>query len=128
MRFVLAYAIALAALSESAAWPPSLRQRANTLQELFSQLDHCFAAPKGATGSEVTVVFSLRRDGSLLGKPRISFAKLSGPATDQRAFAEGIASAFDMCLPALITDGLGGAIAGRPLSVRFVVRARETRA
>jgi hypothetical protein len=101
---------------------------ANTLQELFSQLDHCLAVPNGATGSELTVVFSLRRDGSLLGRPRISFAKLPGPAADQRAFAEGIASAFDRCLPALITNGLGGAIAGRPLSMRFVVRARETSA
>jgi hypothetical protein len=128
MRFVLAYGIALAALSAGAAQPQSLRRPANTLQELFSQLDHCMAVPKGATGSELTIVFSLRRDGSLLGRPRISFAKLSGSATDQRAFAEGVASAFDRCLRALITDGLGGAIAGRPLSMRFVVRARETSA
>jgi hypothetical protein len=96
------------------------------MQELFSQLDHCLVAPNGATGSELTVVFSLRRDGSLLGRPRISFAKLSGPTADQRAFAAGIASAFDRCLPALITDGRGGAIAGRPLSMRYVVRARAT--
>jgi hypothetical protein len=38
--------------------------------------------------------------------------------------AEGIASAFDGCLRGSITDGRGGAIAGRPLSMRFLDRAR----
>jgi hypothetical protein len=125
LRIVTSYAIAVVSLSVGTAEPQSLRAPANTLQELFSQLDNCLVVPNGAAGSELTVVFSLRRDGSLLGRPRISFAKLQGSATEQRAFAEGVASAFNKCLPASITDGLGGAIAGRPLTMRFVVRPRE---
>lgn len=119
------YIIAVVSLAAGTAEPQSLRAPANTLQELFSQLDNCLVVPNGAVGSELTVVFSLRRDGSLLGRPRISFAKLQGSATEQRAFAEGVASAFNKCLPASITDGLGGAIAGRPLTMRFVVRPPE---
>jgi hypothetical protein len=105
----------------AAASPP-----ANTLRELFTQLNRCLAAPTGNIGSELTIVFSLRRDGSLLGKPKITFAKLPGDVSDQRKFADGVVAAFDKCLPVAISEGLGGAIAGRPLSMRFVIRARET--
>jgi hypothetical protein len=99
---------------------------ANTLRELFGKLNDCLVTPKGNIGSELTIVFSLRRDGALLGKPKITFAKLPGDISDQRKFAEGVETAFDKCLPVAITDGLGGAIAGRPLSMRFVIKARET--
>lgn len=117
-------AAALAALGVAAA--RAQLAPANTLRELFAQLDRCLVAPGGAPGTEITVVFSLRRDGALLGKPRISFARLTGDAAAQRRFADGLAAAFDRCLPAAITDGLGGAVAGRPLSLRFVVGARQT--
>jgi hypothetical protein len=108
------------------AWAQSSPAPANTLQELYAQLDHCLVVPKGVPGSQITVVFSLKRDGSLLGQPRISFSKLPGTDVEKSAFVEGVASAFDKCLPASITDALGGAIAGQPISMRFVVRARET--
>ena len=99
---------------------------ANTLRDLFGQLNHCLVTLKGNVGSELTIVFSLRRDGALLGKPKITFAKLPGDVSDQRKFAEGVEDAFNKCLPVAITEGLGGAIAGRPLSMRFVIKARET--
>jgi hypothetical protein len=99
---------------------------ANTLRELFTELNHCLVTPKGIIGSELTIVFSLRRDGALLGKPKITFAKLPGDPSDQRKFTDGVETAFNKCLPATITDELGGAIAGRPLSMRFIVKARET--
>jgi hypothetical protein len=99
---------------------------ANTLRELSEALDRCLVIPNGVVGFEITIVFSLRRDGGLLGRPRISFSKLAGEVLEQRKFAKDIADAFDRCLPVSITDALGGAIAGRPMSIRFVVRPRET--
>jgi hypothetical protein len=73
-----------------------------------------------ANGSEVTVLFALRRDGSLLGRPRITHSNLTGDPNDQRLFVGAVVSAIDGCLPLDITPGLGGAIAGRPLVVRVV--------
>jgi hypothetical protein len=125
MRLPSAAAMLLLLMGD-VAWTQSSPEPANTLQELYAQLDHCLVAPKGVTGSQITVVFSLKRDGSVLGKPRISFSKLPGTDAERATFLEGVASAFDKCLPASITDALGGAIAGRPISMRFVVRARET--
>ena len=100
---------------------------ANTMRDLFMALNQCLLqAPPGVGGSEITIVFSLKRDGSLLGRPRISHAKLLGDPDAQRNFAAGALAAFGKCLPLSITDGLGGAIAGRPLSARIVSRPRET--
>ena len=107
------------------AFPQGGAVPANTLRELFAQLDQCLVAPGGVPGSQITIVFSLKRDGSPFAKPRISFSRLTGSEAEQRAFGEGVAAAFDKCLPAAITDALGGAIAGRPISMRFMVRERK---
>ena len=41
---------------------------ANTLRELYTALGECVKVTGGLPGSEITVVFSLKRDGSLLGR------------------------------------------------------------
>jgi len=98
---------------------------ANTLQDLFANLKRCMGPQSGPPGSQLTVVFSLRRDGSLLGTPRISFSKFGGDVEGQRKFTAGVAAAFDRCLPIAISDGLGGALAGRPIALRFVIVGRD---
>jgi hypothetical protein len=116
----------VATLIVAALFRPAQAAPANTLHELFENLGHCLALAAGAPGSELTLQFSLRRDGALLGKPKITHAKLPRDAESQRRFVENVAAAFDRCVPAQITDSLGGAIAGRPLSMRFGVKRRET--
>jgi len=119
---------AAAALAAFAAPAQAAGAPANTLRDLSAALHRCLVIPPGPAGSTLTIRFSLRRDGAVLGKPQITFAKLTGDAAEQRRFADAVAAAFDRCLPVAITDGLGGAIAGRPLSIRFVIRPRETNA
>ena len=58
------------------------------------------------------IVFALKRDGSLLGLPRITHSRLVGDADAQKAFVTDAVRALAKCLPVSITDGLGGAIAG----------------
>jgi hypothetical protein len=99
---------------------------ANTLRDLSAALNACVKAPGGPIGSELTIVFTLRRDGRLFGKPRISHARLVGEPEVQRRFVAGAVAALGKCLPVAITDGLGGAIAGRPMSIRLVSRPRQT--
>lgn len=104
----------------------SEKQSLNNQQDLWNYFERCMKPTGGAAGAEMTIRFSLKRDGSLLGKPQITFAKWAGDADDQHRFAEGIAAAFSRCLPAPITGGLGGAIAGRPIALRFVIHAPAT--
>jgi hypothetical protein len=115
--FVLAMAVCAAT--------PALAAPAETLNALFAQFRACIKLPAGAPAGDVTLRFSLRRDGALLGRPHIAFARLPADDTQKRAALEAVASAFDRCLPAQITDSLGGAVAGRPLSLRLISAARE---
>jgi hypothetical protein len=99
------------ALAEGA--PP-----ANTLMELRQQFGGCLARqPLGPAGSQVTIVFVAKRDGSIFGKPRITFSHLEGDAEARRGFVNDAERAVVSCLPLRITPALGGAIAGRPLVI-----------
>jgi hypothetical protein len=99
---------------------------ANTLPDLWRELSACVKAPGDNAGSELTIVFTLKRDGSLLGKPRITHSHLLGDAETQNAFMVEAIGALAKCLPVDITDGLGGAIAGRPLSIRIGRQPKQT--
>lgn len=102
--------------------PAARSAPADNLKALWAYLGSCVkieGASPGAAGSEVTVLFSMKRDGSLNGKPRIAHSKLLGSEDDQRSFIGAALGAVSRCLPADITDGLGGAIAGRPLRLRL---------
>ena len=101
---------------------------ADTLAELYPALAACWQVPAGLgrprAGSddiEITARLALRRDGSLLGPPRITYA--AGVAGDQRTtLVRGTLDALARCTPVHVTQGLGGAIAGRPVALRFVYR------
>jgi hypothetical protein len=98
---------------------------ANSLRELYAAFDKCVQVPTAVAGSEITVVFSIKRDGSLLGKPRISHAKLLGNASDEKNFVADVLRASAKCFPISITTGLGSAVAGRLLPFRIISRAHE---
>jgi hypothetical protein len=121
-EFVIAIALALTFVGPAAAAGGSI----NTIVELRRAFDACVKAPSDGTGSELTIVFSLKRDGSLLGKPRITHSRLLGDPETQKRFVAAAIAAVEKCLPINITDALGGAIAGRPLSLRIVSRPKTT--
>ena len=114
MRMTLALAAALLIGSAAHATEP-----ANSISEMFAQLNGCLGSASLAAGTDVTVQFSLNRRGGLIGKPRITHAHWEGDEKDRRAAAASIADGFDRCLPAAISDALGGAIAGQPFFYRI---------
>jgi hypothetical protein len=113
MRKTLALAVALGLGSSAQAAEP-----ANTLAAMFAQLNRCLASVELAPGVDVTVQFSLNRRGGLIGKPRLTHAHWPEGA-DATQTAADISAGFDRCLPAAITDALGGAIAGRLIAYRL---------
>lgn len=92
----------------------------DTLEALGQALTACFQAPAGSAGSVMTVLVSLRRDGTVLGRPRITFSHLVGPPDGKRAFVAAALGALKACTPVAVTPALGGAIAGRPFTIRFL--------
>lgn len=97
----------------------------NTLNEMFDWIGACWRNPDIARddpGMQITVRFSLKRNGELIGEPRITYeTEHASPETKQR-FRKALAEALQRCMPLPITDGLGNAIAGRPIAFRFDAR------
>jgi len=86
---------------------------ANTLMDIRHQFGGCLRrTPVGSNGSRVTIIFSLKRDGSIFGKPRITFSHVEGGEEAGKRFLEDAERAVDSCLPIKVTPALGDAIAG----------------
>jgi hypothetical protein len=124
MRCALVGAVLVALAAPAQAGEP-----ANSIKAMFDQLKTCIGSLPLPVGTDVTLQFSLNRRGGLIGKPRLSHAHWEGDDAAQKSAAIAISAAFDRCVPVTITDGLGGAIAGRQLLFRIVGSAhREEKA
>ncbi len=71
----------------------------------------------GPAGSQLTIMLMMKRDGSIFGKPRITFSHLEGDRRRDKRFVDDAERAVEACLPFRITPSLGGAIAGRPFVI-----------
>ncbi len=79
------------------------------------------AVAEPLAGTRISIRFAMTRRGDLQGEPRFTFMSAkTGPARERYQLA--LAAALSRCLPARVTDALGGAIAGRPLTYTFIER------
>ena len=123
MRRLFAICALLAAMAAPAAAAPIAR-----FADVAPALLACWTPPPGSEGMEITLVFGLRRDGSLLGPPRISHARLTGDLDLRKRFVASALSALSDCTPLSLSPALGGAIAGRPFAMLFRAVPRASRA
>jgi hypothetical protein len=99
----------------------------DTIGDLFAELRTCWSPPSdnARTGMQMSVRFSFNRTGGLVGPPRLTYATVGVPADTRTTYLNAINSSLKACLPLKFTDGLGGALAGRPIAIRYVDN-RET--
>jgi hypothetical protein len=94
----------------------------NTLKEVGAALSACWIPPpieQSRAGMQITVMMSFKRNGELLGQPRITF-QTPGASDEQRlAYRLAVAQMIRRCTPLPFTDALGNAIAGRPFTIRL---------
>jgi hypothetical protein len=103
-------------------------QPADTLSGLYPVLAACWMVPTGSEhlrGVQITARLALRRDGQLIAEPRITFAAGAASGPVRAALAQATLASIRRCTPAHITPALGGAIAGRPVALRFLYRESE---
>ncbi len=115
-----ALAAALLASGAVAQAPPT---ELNTIRDVFLALRACWVPPpldQSRPGMQITVQLSFKRNGEILGKPRITF-ETTGATDDERlAYRTAIATTLKRCAPLPFTDALGNAVAGRPFNMRFI--------
>ena len=111
-----------AAVIGTALWlppDPAIGQEAkiDTLKEMFAALGRCWQSPalaQGYAGMQITVLVSFRRDGTILGKPKITFESPEATDADRLAYRVAVMETLQRCTPLPFTEGLAGAMAGRP--------------
>ncbi|MGH6767905.1 MAG: hypothetical protein ACRECO_02665 [Xanthobacteraceae bacterium] len=95
----------------------------DTIREIFAALRSCWTPPdldKASEGMQVSVRLSFRSDGEVIGTPRWTYTTPDASSETRDAYRESVTAAIARCTPLPFTKGLGGAIAGRPIAIRFV--------
>jgi hypothetical protein len=103
--------------------PSDDQHKLNTLSAMFEALRGCWVPPPAAEarpGMQMSVRFSFKRTGEIIGTPRVTYTSPNTPPEVRDAYYQTITAALDRCTPMPFTSGLGGAIAGRPIAIRFV--------
>jgi len=95
----------------------------DTIGDLFAALRSCWSPPPAESareGMQMSVRFSFKRSGEIIATPRMTYATAGVPADTRAAYLKAIDASLDACMPLKFTGGLGGAIAGRPIAIRYV--------
>jgi hypothetical protein len=95
----------------------------DTIGDLFAALRSCWSPPPSDSareGMQMSVRFSFKRSGEMIGAPRLTFSTAGTPADVRATYLKAINASLDACLPLKFTGGLGGALAGRPIAIRYV--------
>ena len=95
----------------------------DTIGDLFSELRSCWSPPPADTalpGMQMSVRFSFKRSGEIIATPRMTFATAGVSADTRDTYLKAINASLDACMPLKFTGGLGGALAGRPIAIRYV--------
>lgn len=94
----------------------------DTIGDLFAELRSCWSPPSdnARAGMQMSVRFSFNKAGGLIGQPRLTYATAGVPVDTRKTYLNAINESLKACLPLKFTGGLGGALAGRPIAIRYV--------
>jgi hypothetical protein len=95
----------------------------DTIGDLFAALRSCWTPPPADSarkGMQMSVRFSFKRSGEIIAAPRLTFSTAGVPADTRTTYLKAINASLGACTPLKFTGGLGGALAGRPIAIRYV--------
>ena len=95
----------------------------DSIREMFAALRACWVPPpkdEARHGMEYTIRFAFKRDGEIVAPPRVTYASHDAPADVRDIYRDAVNAALKRCTPLHFSDGMGGAVAGRPIAIRFV--------
>jgi hypothetical protein len=95
----------------------------DNLGDLFAALRSCWSPPAADSARadmQMSVMFSFNTSGRPIAPPRVTFASKDAPQDTRATYLKAINASLDGCLPLKLTKGLGGAVAGRPIMIRYV--------
>jgi hypothetical protein len=101
-------------------------QQLDTIKDVFKRLYSCWKPPplSEANPTDITVIVSFNREGAILGRPKITYESEQASDNDRLKYRIAVMETLQRCTPLPFTEGLGGAVAGRPFAVPFRTRKR----
>ena|SRR5665213_1346490 len=116
-----ALALLLASWNVSSASGQAAPGRIDNIQGVFDRLFACWKPPPASRANEmdITVVVSFMRDGNINGQPKITYESEQATDNDRLEYRIAVMEALQRCTPLPFTEGMAGAIAGRPFAVLF---------
>ena len=94
-----------------------------TIGDMFAALRACWVPPAedaSRPGTQLSVRLSFKRNGEPVGPPRVTYVSPGTPADVRKTYLDAVTAALDRCTPLQFSRGLGGALAGRPIAIRFI--------
>ena len=95
----------------------------DSIRDMFAALRACWVPPpkdEARHGMEYTIRFAFKRDGEIVAPPRVTYASHDAPVDVRDIYRDAVNAALKRCTPLHFSDGMGGAVAGRPIAIRFV--------
>ena len=95
----------------------------DTLRAMFDALRTCWIPPardEARAGMQMSVRFAFRRSGEIIATPRVTYVSPGATPAARETYLHAINAALERCTPLPFSQGLGGAVAGRPIAIRFV--------
>jgi hypothetical protein len=102
---------------------PSPERRLDTIRDMFAALRACWVPPAddaARPGTQLSVRLSFKRNGEPVGEPRVTYVSPGTPPEVRQTYLDAVTAALKRCTPLPFGPGLGGALAGRPIAIRFI--------
>ena len=99
----------------------------DSIHDVIARLRTCWKPPpvgRAHPGIDITVVVSFNRNGDILGHPRITYESEQATDNDRLMYRVAVMEALQRCTPMPFSEGMAGAVAGRPFAVQFQNRKR----
>ena len=101
-------------------------QQLDTIKDVFTRLRSCWKPPplSEANPMDITIIVSFNREGAILGHPKITYESEQASDNDRLKYRIAVMETLQRCTPLPFTEGLAGAVAGRPFALPFRTRKR----
>ncbi|RWG82134.1 hypothetical protein [Mesorhizobium sp.] len=103
----------------AAAHLPANAASLNTMNEVGAALQACWTPPADPKNASVTLSFSFKRDGTLIGPPKPTAIKVVGDDKARQAYVDAATTALRNCLPLSFSPALAKGIAGTVFTLQF---------
>jgi hypothetical protein len=95
----------------------------DSIRAMYAELRACWIPPpkdSARHGMEYTIRFAFKRDGKIIAPPRVTYSSHDASVEVRDVYRDAVNAALARCTPLHFSNGMGGAVAGRPIAIRFV--------